>query len=131
MKGFARRMMMRCAVVVVAMIQIAATSAAPGGQLLEGVQIPANVSVPPGNRLHVAYSAEGHQHYGFNGSAWVLVNATAKLYADAAHSVLVGHHLFLLPGAQPTWHALGSQVTAKALVAVTVDPHSITWNHST
>jgi hypothetical protein len=117
--------------------------AAAQESLVEGVDIPAGIAVPSGNSLHVAYSAEGHQHYTFNGSAWLLYNATAKLYwADAQHntSEQVGHHFFLVAGGQPTWrvvhdddddgeqHVQASQVTAQSLAAVTVDPQSITWN---
>jgi hypothetical protein len=105
---------------------------AAANELLDGVDIPASIAVPSGNSLHVAYSAEGHQHYTFNGSAWLLHNATAKLYPDAQHSIVVGHHFFLVAGGQPTWRIhedlQASQVTAQGLAAVTVDPDSITWN---
>ena len=108
---------------------------APWDLLLQGVQIPSDIAVPAGHELRVAYSAEGQQHYSFNGSAWVVVNATARLYADAARTVSVGQHLFLdVDGGQPTWRTdcadghMISQVSATTLVAAQVDSDSITWN---
>ncbi|MCO5569355.1 hypothetical protein L7F22_023067 [Adiantum nelumboides] len=121
--------------------------------LLEGLDIPDEIAVPPGQELKEAYYAEGLQHYVFNGSAWVVFNATAALYAveegksgGAARRLLekaaapmkenaVGQHFFLgqpdPAGGQPSWETslpAYSLVTALSLQAVTVDPDSITWN---
>ncbi|KAI5068253.1 hypothetical protein GOP47_0016598 [Adiantum capillus-veneris] len=124
-------------------------------QLLEGVDIPAEIAVPSGHELKEAYYAEGLQHYVFNGSAWVVFNATATLYsvegaagnytkvggrrlvqaAQKKYRCAVGQHFFLgrpdPAGGQPSWETIlpaYSLVTARSLQAVTVDPRSITWN---
>ncbi|MCO5574038.1 hypothetical protein L7F22_027816 [Adiantum nelumboides] len=121
--------------------------------LLEGLDIPDEIAVPAGQELKEAYYAEGLQHYVFNGSAWVVFNATAALYAveegksgGAARRLLekaaaptkkhaVGQHFFLgqpdPAGGQPSWETslpAYSLATALSLQAVTVDPDSITWN---
>ncbi|KAI5073322.1 hypothetical protein GOP47_0011335 [Adiantum capillus-veneris] len=108
--------------------------------LLSGVEIPAEIAVPDGHSLHGGIRAEGHQHYQFNGTAWVLTNATAKLYNSPTGTDAVGRHFFLEEpdalGGQPTWEtinehhlpALISAVTANSVVAHPVDPDSITWN---
>ncbi|MCO5574503.1 hypothetical protein L7F22_028288 [Adiantum nelumboides] len=122
---------------------------------LDGLDIPDEIAVPAGQELKEAYYAEGLQHYVFNGSAWVLFNATATLYAvEGAKSGdgvggrrllekaaapmkknAVGQHFFLghpdPAGGQPSWETslpAYSLVNALSLQAVTVDPGSITWN---
>ncbi|MCO5574490.1 hypothetical protein L7F22_028275 [Adiantum nelumboides] len=111
--------------------------------LLEG--IPDEIAVPAGQELKVAYYAEGLQQYVFNGSAWVVFNATATLYADVeggksgggvgCEKTAVGQHFYLgqpdPTGGRPSWKTslpAYSLVTARSLQAVTVDPGSITWN---
>ncbi|KAH7433645.1 hypothetical protein KP509_07G079100 [Ceratopteris richardii] len=111
---------------------------AEGVDLVSGVSIPGEVAVPAGQSLHAAVRGEGHQHYLFNGTAWVLQNATAKLYGDDTEgSDPIGTHFFLpqpdAQGGQPTWEitssttSLTSAVTGKSLASVTVDSGSITW----
>ncbi|MCO5574488.1 hypothetical protein L7F22_028273 [Adiantum nelumboides] len=123
--------------------------------LLEGLDIPDEIAVPAGQQLKEAYYAEGLQHYVFNGSAWLVFNATAALYAveegksggsglsrrllEKAAAPMkknaVGQHFFLghpdPAGGQPSWETslpAYSLVTALSLQAVTVDPGSMTWN---
>lgn len=120
-----------------------------GDALLANVSIPAAIRVPAGQKLQVAFYAVGLQHYSFNGSAWVLFNATADLYQQkliaASHAAggrkhlkkkpqSVGQHFFLphpdAAGGQPSWDTFlpsTSLVTARSLQTVTVDPNSITW----
>eukprot|EP00250_Pteridium_aquilinum_P021379 c2509_g1_i1 orf=83-439(+) len=47
------------------------------------ITVPAEITVPSQSRLLVAMRAVGHQHYMYNGTAWVLYNATAWLYKEA------------------------------------------------
>lgn len=127
---------------LVSLMAVTTTSASTNcsSLLLENVSIPAAIQVPAGQKLQVAYYAVGLQHYSFNGSAWVLYNATADLYytekrAGSKRAPVVGQHFFLphpdAGGGQPSWETFipcTSLVTAKSLQAVTVDPDSITWN---
>ncbi|MCO5562975.1 hypothetical protein L7F22_016611 [Adiantum nelumboides] len=109
--------------------------------------IPAAVVAPAGGgRFLGALRAVGHQHYSFNGTAWVVYNATAWMYEAAGQpntseaqvpvvlgrEAVVGVHFFLAEpdasGGQPSWLLGSSRVTAKSLAATTVDSASITWN---
>lgn len=80
-------------------------------------------TVPAGNPLLVGYFGEGFQHYRFNGSAWVLFNATAGLFVFPGGS-LVGQHYFLTQpdaaGGRPTFElfAPASIVTGRAAQVV-------------
>ncbi|MCO5553283.1 hypothetical protein L7F22_006804 [Adiantum nelumboides] len=109
-----------------------AATASNCSALLEGLDIPDEIAVPAGQELKEAYYAEGLQHYVFNGSAWVLFNATATLYAaegdqsgggvggrrlleeavapapkSSENCATVGQHFFLgqpdPAGGQPSW----------------------------
>lgn len=94
--------------------------------------LPASIQVPHYRLVHVLF-AKGHQHYRFNGSAWLQFNATAKLY-DRRHRE-VGSHFFLPErdalGGQPTWQTSRgvafSSVTCRAVSSVVVDEASISW----
>ncbi|MCO5582686.1 hypothetical protein L7F22_036585 [Adiantum nelumboides] len=109
--------------------------------LVKGVDIPAEIAVPERQSLQGAVLGEGHQHYEFNGTAWVLQNATAKLYKSASGDDEVGRHFYLAEpdalGGRPTWESVDgcdspteliSAVTAKGVVAYSVDSDAITWN---
>ncbi|KAH7433644.1 hypothetical protein KP509_07G079000 [Ceratopteris richardii] len=111
---------------------------AEGVDSVGGVSVPAQLVAPKGHSLHAVVRAEGHQHYVFNGTAWVLQNAVAELYADyPEESLRVGRHFFLsepdAQGGQPTWELtssatpLTSAVTGKSLASLTVDSNSIAW----
>ncbi|KAH7278855.1 hypothetical protein KP509_38G059400 [Ceratopteris richardii] len=111
--------------------------------LLKNLDIPKNIQAPSGQTMHTVYFAKGLQHYSFNGSSWVLYNATASLYSINHSNTtkltvkreVVGQHYFLekadSQGGQPTWETFvpsTSLVTARTLSKVSVDDRSITWN---
>ncbi|KAG6554740.1 hypothetical protein Mapa_003759 [Marchantia paleacea] len=77
------------------------------------------LEVPGGNKVQQFVLAVGHQIYKYNGSVWVLANATAILYNFMGQPV--GHHYFLneadSAGGQPTWESYNpiSRVTGRAI----------------
>lgn len=101
--------------------------------IVAAITIPSSIAVPSGNDLQSAFLGVGHQHYTFNGTQWVLQNATAKLYTIPDDKNF-GMHFFLQQqdanGGQPSWmfQKPESLVTAKGTSSVTVDQDSITWN---
>lgn len=117
----------------VAILLLSVTAASGYDKSCNASGIPSSIDVPSGNKLQTVLYGVGLQHYTFNGSSWVNDNVSAALYQNPQGEV-VGHHYFLpIPdaqGGQPTWKTYEPEsiVTAKSLVAVTVDPKSITWN---
>ena len=65
----------------------------------------------------------GVQTYRWDGTKWVFVAPTAKLYADAGYHGLVGNHF-----GGPTWQTLsGSTVVGSVSKRCQPDPNSIQW----
>ncbi|KAH7278856.1 hypothetical protein KP509_38G059500 [Ceratopteris richardii] len=126
--------------------------------MLEGFNIPSDLQPPAGHKLKAAYYAEGLHHYTFNGSSWVLYNATATLYSvegrlnasllekasgrkmlqeqdPMGQRTAVGDHFFLAhvdpTGGRPTWETLlpaYSSVTGRYEKSVRADPRSFEWS---
>jgi Protein of unknown function (DUF3455) len=91
-----------------------------------GLDIPADIAAPAGNKLAFTFYAEGVQIYdckpGANGAlGWVFRAPEADLFGK--HHRLAGSHY-----AGPTWEALdGSTVVGARVNGVTVDPTAIPW----
>lgn len=87
--------------------------------------VPAAIGVEAGNKLFLTTHATGVQIYSCNataaGSSWTFVAPRADLYGH--NGKLIGTHF-----AGPTWEARdGSQVVARRVDGVTVDPTAIDW----
>jgi Protein of unknown function (DUF3455) len=84
-------------------------------------QIPSDIAVPEGNKLHLKAHAVGIQIYSCNGSAWTFVAPRADLLDRRGK--LLGTHF-----AGPTWQAKdGSKVVGARAGGVNVDPTAIDW----
>ncbi|GLJ30253.1 hypothetical protein SUGI_0598450 [Cryptomeria japonica] len=105
---------------------------------LDTVAIPSEISTDSQNSVPLlGFYAEGYQHYRFNGSSWVIFNASALLYTSPGQQV-AGRHYFLSQvdekGGEPSWELLMPSglgkviVTAKLVSTVIVDKDSITWS---
>jgi hypothetical protein len=82
-----------------------------------------NIQVPEGNVVAFHVYAVGVQIYQWNGSAWVFVAPSARLFADAGYHGQVGTHY-----AGPTWESnSGSKVLGARQAGCTPDPKSIPW----
>lgn len=98
-------------------------------------EVPVQIEVPEGYKLHLLLSAKGYQYYKFNGSSWVNNNATARLYDS--EEVEVGLHYYLpqpdFLGGQPSWETLPSKgfpyssVTCKVKATVVEGQQNVAW----
>lgn len=85
-------------------------------------EVPSSLAIPDGNSVKELLFAIGSQHYSYNGSAWVLFNATADLFDFKGANV--GYHYFLEKvdalGGRPTWETFhpASRVTGIAINSV-------------
>src|SRR5262245_16821770 len=85
-------------------------------------EVPSDIQVPEGNKVHFHAYAAGVQIYTWNGSTWGASVPAAVLYDDDGN--VVGSHY-----AGPTWESnSGSKVVAAVVPPrVTVDPDAIPW----
>ena len=98
-------------------------------------EVPAQIGVPEGYKLHLLLSAKGYQYYIFNGSSWVNNNATASLYNSQKREV--GLHYYLPQpdalGGQPSWETLPSKgfpyssVTCKVKATAIEGQDNVAW----
>ena len=81
------------------------------------------LQVQLGNKLAFHVYALGVQIYRWNGTSWVFVAPSARLYADAEYHGEVGTHY-----AGPTWESnSGGKVIASRLESCVPDPTAIAW----
>src|SRR4030095_8216014 len=81
------------------------------------------LQVQAGNRVPVHVYALGVQIYRWDGTSWVFVAPSAKLYADAEYHGEVGIHY-----AGPTWEShSGGNVIGTRLESCAPDPTAIAW----
>jgi len=79
--------------------------------------------VQPGNKVAFHVYALGVQIYRWNGTSWVFVAPSARLFADAEYHGEVGIH-----DAGPTWEShSGGKVIASRLEGCAPDPTAIPW----
>jgi len=85
-------------------------------------EVPSDIQVPTGNKVHFHAFAEGVQIYTWNGSSWGASVPEAILYDNDGD--VVGIHY-----GGPTWESIsGSKVIAAVVPPrVTVDPDAIPW----
>ena len=85
-------------------------------------EVPSDIQVPEGSKVHFHAYAEGVQIYTWNGSTWGVSVPDAVLYDDDGN--VVGSHY-----GGPTWESnSGSKMMAAVLPPrVTVDPDAIPW----
>jgi hypothetical protein len=82
-----------------------------------------NLRPDAGSKLTYHAYATGTQVYRWDGAAWVFVEPSAVLYADAGEHGVVGTHY-----AGPTWESnSGSRVVGTVLERCTPDPDAIPW----
>ena len=81
------------------------------------------LQVQAGNKVAFHVYALGVQIYRWNGTSWVFVAPSARLFADAEYHGEVGIHY-----AGPTWEShSGGKVVASRLESCAPDPISIAW----
>lgn len=81
------------------------------------------LQVQPANKVAFHVYALGVQIYRWNGTSWVFVAPSARLYADAEYHGEVGIHY-----AGPTWEShSGSKVVGSRLEGCAPDPTAIPW----
>jgi hypothetical protein len=81
------------------------------------------VQVQQGNKVAFHVYALGVQIYRWNGTSWVFVAPSARLFADAEYHGEVGIHY-----AGPTWEShSGGKVIASRLESCAPDPTAIAW----
>jgi hypothetical protein len=81
------------------------------------------LQVQPGNKVAFHVYALGVQIYRWNGTSWVFVAPSARLFADAEYHGEVGIHY-----AGPTWEShSGGKVVASRLEGCAPDPTAIPW----
>lgn len=99
-------------------LSFAATSCATAqGTDNRAPEVPAEIQVPEGNKVHFHAYAEGVQIYSWNGSAWVFQAPEAILYdADGNR---VGIHY-----AGPTWESQSGSKVVGARVNGVASPHA-------
>jgi len=85
-------------------------------------EVPADIQVPAGNKVHFQGYAQGVQIYTWDGSSWGASVPEAVLY-DADGNVVAIHY------AGPTWESNSGSKVVGAVVPprVTVDPNAIPW----
>jgi hypothetical protein len=82
-----------------------------------------SLQVPEGHVLKFRAYAIGVQIYRWDGTAWVFVAPSAKLYADEGYRGQIGIHY-----AGPTWESRsGSKVVGTRLAGCTPDGSAIPW----
>ena len=98
-----------------------ATLAAPGSDN-RAPEVPGDLVVPAGNKVHFHGFGVGFQIYTWNGTSWGTAVPEATLF-HGEDGVVATHF------AGPTWESNSGSRVVGALppVAVTVDPHSIPW----
>jgi hypothetical protein len=81
------------------------------------------LQVQAGNKVAFHVYALGVQIYRWNGTSWVFVAPSARLFADAEYHGEVGVHY-----AGPTWEShSGGKVIASRLESCAPDPTAIAW----
>jgi Protein of unknown function (DUF3455) len=81
------------------------------------------LQVQAGNKVAFHVYALGVQIYRWNGTSWVFVAPSARLFADAEYHGEVGIHY-----AGPTWEShSGGKVVASRLESCAPDPTAIAW----
>ena len=81
------------------------------------------LQVQPGNKLAFHVYALGVQIYRWNGTSWLFVAPSARLFADAEYHGEVGIHY-----AGPTWEShSGGKVIASRQESCAPDPTAIPW----
>jgi Protein of unknown function (DUF3455) len=81
------------------------------------------LQVQPGNKVAFHVYALGVQIYRWNGTSWVFVAPSARLFADAEYHGEVGIHY-----AGPTWEShSGGKVIGSRLDGCAPDPTAIPW----
>ena len=81
------------------------------------------LEVESGNKVSFHAYAIGIQRYRWNGTAWVLVEPVAKLYANDDYTGETGVHYL-----GPTWESnSGSKVVATRADGCNADPTAIDW----
>ena len=113
-------------------VAVLALPSVPAARADEGTRTPdlplplcGSIQVPAGNELAFHAYAIGVQVYKWNGTAWVFVEPSANLYADAGYRGKVGTHY-----AGPTWESnSGSSVVAKRVpgTGCSPDANAIPW----
>jgi len=85
-------------------------------------QVPAEIQVPKGHKVHFQGYAEGVQIYTWNGTSWGASVPEAVLYDEDGEVVAIHY-------AGPTWESNSGSFVVGALppLRVTVDPNSIPW----
>jgi hypothetical protein len=82
-----------------------------------------HLQIQTGDRVAFHVYALGVQIYRWNGTSWVFVAPSARLYADAEYHGEVGTHY-----AGPTWESnSGGKVIASRLESCVPDPTAIAW----
>ena len=107
------------AVAVVPLIEAGESNRAPElpSPLCDRLQVQA------GNKVAFHVYALGVQIYRWNGTSWVFVAPSARLFADAEYHGEVGIHY-----AGPTWEShSGGKVIASRLESCAPDPTAIAW----
>jgi hypothetical protein len=85
-------------------------------------QVPADIAVPPGNKVHFHGFGMGVQIYTWDGSSWGRPVPEATLF-DGQSGIVAIHF------AGPTWESNSGSTVVGAVDAppVTVDPNAIPW----
>lgn len=82
-----------------------------------------SLEVPAGSQLAAQLYAEGVQIYRWDGTKWVFVAPSARLFAEPEASGQVGTHY-----AGPTWESVsGSKVVGSVIRRCTPDASAIPW----
>jgi Protein of unknown function (DUF3455) len=119
----------RCSAIALALACIALVSAplAGAGAGNREPDLPSplcdRLQVQAGNKVAFHVYALGVQIYRWNGTSWVFVAPSARLFADAEYHGEVGIHY-----AGPTWESnSGGKVVASRLESCAPDPTAIAW----
>ena len=110
-----------------AMRALASISVALAGEGNRAPDLPSplcdRLQVQAGNKVAFHVYALGVQIYRWNGTSWVFVAPSARLFADAEYHGEVGIHY-----AGPTWESnSGGKVVASRVESCAPDPTAIAW----
>jgi hypothetical protein len=117
----------RMMLAALAVLALASISVARAGEGNRAPDLPSPLCdllrVPPANKVAFHVYALGVQIYRWNGTSWVFVAPSARLFADAEYHGEVGIHY-----AGPTWEShSGGKVIASRLESCAPDPTAIAW----
>lgn len=116
--------------IMLAALAVLALASIPVAQASEDNRVP-DLPSPLCDRVHVSSGdkvafhvyALGVQIYRWDGTSWVFVAPSARLFADAEYHAEVGIHY-----AGPTWEShTGGKVVATRLESCVPDPTAIAW----